>query len=163
MEDTEQNGHDNFIMHVMTKDINGLPVWVWLLVVLVGLGFGIAAHKHFSKNKDDKGDAPSAAVNDNDNPGVPGVPGDNLEGGMPIMASQTNTALPYAGLPANTYAIVSQGGLTGIPLGMMVPEQQPWHFHHGKFRRDEHHRKHDMKNHNLEAHGSTVAARVGGH
>lgn len=146
---------------ILTKDISGLPVWIWLLVIIAGLGIGVLIHKRSDKKEetsDNESKSNSAQVNDN-------YPiGDSDEGGMPIMASQTNTSLPYAGLPANTYTLINQGGLNGISPEMLTDNQYPWRFHHGRWKhaRDRHRNRHkNTHDHNIEGHGSTVASRVG--
>ncbi len=146
---------------ILTKDISGLPVWVWLLVILAGLGISVLINKRSAKkeeNSDNEHKSNSAQVNDN-------YPiGDSAEGGMPIMASQTNTSLPYAGLPADTYTLINQGGLSGIPPEMLIGNQYPWRFSNGRWKNDmdRHRNRHKHTHeHNIEGHGSTVASRVG--
>lgn len=160
---------ENIVEHIATKETAGLPNWVWAAVIVVGLGIGFTVnhfHKKKETNTDDtshsssSGRSPSGTVQDN-------YPvGDSLEGGFPIEASQTNTSLPYAGLPADTFTIVQQGGLSGIPPGMLIgnPYLDMYRRRHGGH--DHKRKRRDMEDHNLEGHGQNprggaVAARVG--
>jgi hypothetical protein len=154
------------------RETAGLPNWVWAGVIVIGLGAGITIN-HFrskSKSKENNNDDTSNSRNSGRSP-ASGVQdnypaGDSAEGGFPIEASQTNTSLPYAGLPADTFSIVGQGGLSGIPPGMLIGNPYLDMYRHRHHKHYDRRKRRDMHEHNLEGHGQNprggaVAARVG--
>lgn len=158
------------VKEVLGKETAGLPNWVWVGVIVVGLGMGFTIHKFTSKkeaknNNDNSSNTrnttPSGTMSDNS------VSGDSQEGGFPIEASQTNTNLPYPGLPANFSEIVGQGGLNELPIGVIGSPYLDDYRRRGRIhkKRGRGDRIRDMHR-NLEGHGQNprggvVAASVG--
>ena len=156
------------VKEVLGKETAGLPNWVWVGVIVVGLGMGFTIHKFTSKKEADNDNSsntrnttPSGTMSDNS------VSGDNQEGGFPIAASQTNTDLPYPGLPANFSEIVGQGGMNELPIGVIGSPYLDDYRRRGRKhkKRGRGDRREDMLR-NLEGHGQNprggvVAASVG--